>query len=187
VTFYLFGAALSANQKTIARLRNSRLILAGPIVLGLLICGFMAVGPERFLAEDKTVKELIFFSIIPPLSGLLMAAFVMFDGTKDSRPSKLAKPFTKSAYTIYLVHYPIILTGATVLLNFKSPAIVKFALLAISTFVLSYLVDYLIVRRSSIAAFLLNGSRTRTIVTVTRTVGQKTPVIEACTPAPTEP
>lgn len=149
---YLAGVLLGGAQDLIARF--TRDITAPFVVLfGLMLMMAMA---RAFVPLDRASLlelQLVTISFCP----VAMAALILRTTTSMSRANPLVARFSEAAFTIYVVHYPLILLLDIALDPWGLSPYLTYALTVGVTAWLSYHIHFGIVRRSRIAALLING------------------------------
>ena len=71
--------------------------------------------------------------------------------------SALTRLLSDSAYTVYLFHHIIVVTGGTLLIQLPLPVLTKFIIVCITSIGLSLLIHTMLIQRSRVARFLFNG------------------------------
>jgi surface polysaccharide O-acyltransferase-like enzyme len=147
--FFVLGMLLWHNKNLFTLLTDWHLTL--PLLLAAML--LMQMDSKMGLAtRSYSVDQLIrmFYS-------LTLALFVLSLFGLIRRPSRLAGRLSAASYTIYLLHQPLVVLLFGVAKLLALPPLAGFLLICSATGLLSYLVHVLVVERSGLAAFLLNG------------------------------
>jgi len=147
--FFMLGVAVRRNPAILARLTrpDARMFAIGLLAL-LVHCQFRhPVGTVEFLVS-KLSEGLAAL-------GLMQAVIAMLARWLD-RPSAFVDRMVDASFTIYLLHHPIIIALAVLLLPVALPPLLEWALVCAITLTAAYLMHQGI-RRSRLLLMLFNG------------------------------
>ncbi len=156
--FYLLGFLLARSRNLCRAMTRSAY---APIVIlfavgGLYAIWFGAIGatvdPTRRIMIDDLV-EMIGMSVCP------VAASVLILRSAIAMPAvpPLVKRLSAASFTIYILHFPIIVATKIVLLDMAWNPYTKFAIAIASGTVIAYAVHVMLIERFPVMAFLVNG------------------------------
>lgn len=153
---YLFGVLLGGSPALFARL-TERVLPALSIIFALLLARvvFRATTGDEFIDAPHGPLDILTASLCPPAITILILRSAM--GVRETPP--IFRRLAEAALTMYMVHYPIILAIDALLDPLGLDPHLSYVLNVSATAWLSYMTHRLIVRRSGIAAVLLNGAR----------------------------
>jgi glucan biosynthesis protein C len=153
---YLFGLVLAGSPALLRRVTAR----SGP-ALTVLALVFATCLAMRLLPG---AGEALFVSPVSPLTILIAAfcppavtALILGSALQIRETPALFRRIADAAFTIYMLHFPIIMIITMLLDPFKLDPYAAYALTVGLAGWLSYLVHRLVVRRSPFAAMLLNG------------------------------
>lgn len=127
--------------------RNTRLLVPSVITLigSLVVFKTIALNlfynlldPTRnyFLISEQADRLVYYFSSLLAMLSLLYLLIYVFKFFFN-RSNNLVDQLSKSSYTVYIIHMIVLGVAAVLLMNIQLSAIIKYALLIISTFVIS--------------------------------------------------
>lgn len=149
---YFAGVVLGGAPGAFRKLTSS---IAAPLVvlIGLAAMMLIARSSATLDRDDVMQLQLITISFCP----VAMAVLILRSAAAMSRVPPILARFSEAAFTIYIVHYSIILALDDVLDPLRLNHYLSYALTVGGTAWLSYMIHFGLVRRSRIAALLLNG------------------------------
>ncbi len=158
VPLYLFGMALGSSRS----LRSSLLteIRIPVFVVATIACiyvtwrlGFRARLPSDAAASGEAQIRVLIGALCPPAAVLL----VMRSALSIRHSSPWVYQLCDASFTIYVVHYPLILGANLISIYFDSLPLLEYGIEVLAVGITSYGFHMLIVRRSNLIALLLNG------------------------------
>ena len=152
--FYLFGMLLQSSPALQSAVLTPSWLLGGTVVAFYLA--------SRNLWFDNLVASAISESALGAMRAWLSITFISFGQRWISGRNRLSDLFSRSIYTVYILHYGIIYLLVFLLedrVSFQSPSV--YLGLGLTTTVLGLLFHSFIVARSRTLTFLLNGRLTR--------------------------
>ncbi len=146
--YFLLGAYFYLNQRSFDLFINS---------LGFSISGIILYFIFHKNSHETLLNEYI-SEILYTLSAISSVSLIFFIFKKYfNKDLKIIRELSDSSYTVYLVHPPILLLIASLLIKTNMNIYSQFLILSISVWVLSYLCHYLLVKKIKLVRFLLNG------------------------------
>jgi len=146
--FYLFFS--QSLQRSFLSLKNSLVILAAFVVSFYFL-------KDTWIRDEVglwiAIKYLCFYA----MSGLVFwLAKKLFD-----KPSTLVRKVADASYSIYLLHLPLLIIGFHIIPDSISPFL-SFLINSTITFAVSYAIHEIIIKKSLLLLYLLNGKNTST-------------------------
>lgn len=144
---FLLGSLCFKSEVFASRPKSKKLYIFSLCTVWVPIIIYNFFFKDPFTVKSKyifseIVDALIFhFSFVLSLLGLL---FVMINTFRfyGNKTGKIMKELNKSSYGVYIIHVIVLGMIALTLLNTIIPALLKYLLLTISTFVISNLIVY---------------------------------------------
>lgn len=154
--FFFVGWRLERSRSLLARFGNHyKTLLALGLGLSLINAYILNV---YFVGGIVPVYDVLFrLSVAFQSVALVFGAIGLFQ-TKFSAPSALSRYLATSAYWVYLVHNPMVLTLQLLLLQSAVPGLLRFPLVIIIASAASYISYHYLVRNTAIGV-LLNGKK----------------------------
>ena len=129
-----------------------RLTIWGPVCF-LLSIGYLIVVQKALSGPTRELAIAFAFS-----HSFLCLAFVVvlisFARRYWNRPSNIGQRLASNSYNIYLVHLPVVVTFQLLLTSWQGPALVKFAIVAVCSVVLSYEISRRVINKSHLLAVI---------------------------------
>jgi peptidoglycan/LPS O-acetylase OafA/YrhL len=147
-TFFAFGYLLFHNRELLTQLSKRTIFNGTSAVL------YWALGPLILrLPPGSFIMQLWQGLYILNMCGLLFWCAQRFFG----RENRVVRSLSEASYTMYLVHWPIIVILNRILNHDQMPISLVFGLFIVLTAVLSYSFHVYLVRKSDLLMFLMNG------------------------------
>lgn len=151
--FFALGVIL-ARRPELLEMMTRKSWTAG---LAALACSAVSVFAARIPAPSGPIVRFLLF----PVTGVLMAQLLMALARRFANTSNRLVAFgADSAFTVYLLHHPIVLSLGALFLRVQWNPILEWGLIVAIAAVLSS-GAHLVVRGSDAMVFLLNGTRNR--------------------------
>ncbi len=163
--FFMFGAILYCRKDVLERFAAPSLWIL--LIFGGLVAIYLTVPPSDGAAQ----KFLHIYSRITAVwicCALVFFVFKTFFNKRSERFIQLAD----ASYTIYLLHYPLVLALGALLLDYDLPASVKYTLIIGVIFSLTWAAHHFLVLRFRPLRFLVNGVTSPTPKPVTPAVAE---------------
>ena len=115
-------------------------------------------------SSGNTITKVIklFFSTTTSYYSLLLALYILFKFF--NKTNKVLKYLADSSYSIYLLHQPIIVVVSYYYFkNIDSPILISYMCILIVSICVSYLIDFLFIRKTKIGKFLFTGVKSQRI------------------------
>lgn len=133
-------------ERWMSRPMASLSLMAGILVLRKVFAGVVGID---FVWELLDVMAVLWF----------MAALFWFCRKYFNADNGVVRTISDSSYTLYLVHSPILLGFASVLVSLELNLVLKFILLVVATWLASFAIHQYVVERFGVMKLLLNGKR----------------------------
>lgn len=151
--FFLLGVAACRSEALRARLtRFDPLVTATGIAALALHLALWNVEAHWLVVADAAADALSSLFVVQSLLALFARIF--------ARPSANVTRLVDASFTIYLLHHPIVVAGAVLMLGVDLPPLFEWALICGGAFALSY-AAHRVIARSQLALWLFNGMRPR--------------------------
>jgi hypothetical protein len=118
--------------------------------------GSYAAFPELFYGEGRSIWVKVAMTAAKPATAILVTLAIFYSALRVKRVVWPMPQLSRAAYTIYLVHYPILCAAFLATADASNDA-VRFSFLCAVALGASLAVHFGLVERSRSAAFLLNG------------------------------
>lgn len=157
--FYMLGFFLCRAPKVTSRLNNLPVIILGFVLFAISLTYFNLLIANHNRWTDVRLVRLTYHGM-STLTEVFMSVAVISLALRVKSIHRSVSWFSSAAYTVYLVHVPIIFVIAYVTLEINSAVgpYYLYGLLASISLVISYSVHYF-VSRSSLFLFLFNGKK----------------------------
>lgn len=155
---YLFGMALAVSGGLCRRMLAGAKLPAS--VLALAACAYLAwrlaYAPHLSVDEAVVMESQIRFvlaALCPPAAIIL----VMRSALRIRAASAPIRRLCDASFTIYILHYPLLFGMNLLAARYDAPVWIEYAAAILMAGVISYGFHVAVVRRSPLAALLLNG------------------------------
>lgn len=155
---YLFGMALAASRGLRARMLASATLPAS--ILALAACaylgwrlGYAPLMPAGDAAVVESEIRFVISALCPPAAIIL----VMRSAFRLHTASPAIRRLCDASFTIYILHFPLVFGMNLVAARYDAPVVIEYAAAILLAGVISYGFHVAVVRRSPLAALLLNG------------------------------
>ena len=156
--FYLLGFILARSpmlyRAVTASIRTPLIILTA--VGGLYACWFGGMGSRLDPTEQAVLGdliELVGMSLCPPAASVLILRSAVAIRTVPP----IVRRLSDASFTIYILHFPVIIAAKLALLNVAWNPYVEFLIAIVVGSVISYAAHALLVDRYPAISFILNG------------------------------
>jgi len=156
IAFFMAGYVLFYRQDILERLINLAVFNAASVVL---FWSLIMVLQNSFAGRQLLELWRAVYSI--QVCALLFWVARRF----FNQPNAVITTLSDASYTVYLVHWPLMAVAYWLISPTQLPVAVLFLLLVIATAVLSYEVHNVLVSRSHVLSFLMNGRWARPLPT----------------------
>ena len=168
--FYLLGWLIGARPDVAELCLHHRRVLVALVAIGVvgIVAAFWYKGrayvfPYAF--ENALGGGRTFASITKALIGVPATLLILSHAVGVRRVPALLDRLSRSSYTIYLVHLFLLTALSAALGNRGRETMPRYLLLVLVTVAVGHQVHFLLVKRSAVLGFLLNGTgRLRDIV-----------------------
>ncbi len=151
--YFLFGIAMYLSPVLADKIHSMNLV-----VLAFLIAILYGVLGSSLLAGQDGLPFVILTWYVDVLQVWTMSLFVYLCFYKFfSGPSTFLRLISESSYTVYLVHHSLIIFLGAALVHVSLNVHIKFLLLFLVVYAISYVFHRYVVARSNLASYLLNG------------------------------
>lgn len=145
---FLFGAAMWARPDILDWMKQRR-----PLALPMALLG----SSIFVLGAQNGPYEGVLIPIGACMAGFFWAQFLIAEAAaRFDQPSPTIRYLADASFTIYLVHFPIVLALGLALLDVPWNPVVEFGLVTLATFAISFALHE-VIRRSDLLLFLFNG------------------------------
>ncbi len=144
---YAFSKRWFANAHPLGRLTT------WGSVCFLLSIGYLIVVKKALAGPTKELAIAFAFShsfLCLAFVGVLISLALRY----WNRPSAIGQRLASNSYNIYLVHLPIVVAFQLLLASWQGPALVKFAIVAICSVLLSYGISRHVIKKSHLLAVI---------------------------------
>jgi glucan biosynthesis protein C len=164
--FFLIGFVAAGSLRLTRMLQDRRLLITALCLLSVHIL-FFNVYIYEIHASHGFLKAILLLSAAM-VAALLCPAILGLALTTTNRSAILHR-LSKSAYSVYLLHFPIIGFLAYVIRNLEINAFYELFLLFLAGFGVSQLFHELVIEKSPLASLLFNGRIGNLFASVRRT------------------
>lgn len=103
-----------------------------------------------------------FFETIAKYYSLLLVLYILY--TLFNKTNKVLKYLADSSYSIFLLHQPVIVVVSYFFLKYiGSSTLISYICILIISICVSYVIDYLVIRKTKIGKFLFTGVKSKPI------------------------
>ncbi len=153
VIYFLFGIAMYLSPVLADKIQNMNLV-----VLAILIAILYGVLGSSLFDGQEGLAFVVSSWYVDALQVWAMSLFVYVCFYKFfSGPSAFLRLISESSYTVYLVHHSLVIFLGAVLVQMSLNVHLKFIILFLSVYAISYGFHRYVVARSNLASYLLNG------------------------------
>lgn len=154
--FFALGWALENKRELfLSFAHNYKVFIIVGTVLNFVVLSSINSVTDNWFATSGWLKVLLAFQTM-----LLSMGFIGLFTKEFKKPHPFWRYFSDSAYWVYLIHLPIVLTTELLLLNSPVPGILRFPIVILVAIIISFGSYHLFVRYTWIGT-LLNGKRVR--------------------------
>ncbi|TCQ10799.1 acyltransferase family protein [Sphingomonas sp. PP-CC-3A-396] len=156
--FYLLGFLLARSPMLFRAATHSiRMPVIILVCVGIVYAGWfggvrLALDPLRRAIVGDLV-ELIGMAICPPAASVLILRSAI---TIRTIPT-IVRRFADASFTIYILHFPVIIAAKLVLMHIAWNPYVEFSITIVAASAITYAAHFLAVERFPLMSFLLNG------------------------------
>lgn len=145
-------------SKLLFNFTRNRAILSLIIMILAFIPVYLTSSSENLII--MVIRQ--FFTSIAKYYSLLLAMYILYKFFNTT--NKLLKYLADSSYSIYLLHQPVIVIVSYYYLKYTdTSSYISYLCILIASICVTYLIDFLFIRKTKIGRFLFTGVRTKRI------------------------
>ncbi|WP_207485935.1 acyltransferase family protein [Arenibaculum pallidiluteum] len=149
--FFLGGLLLGRLPKAFDR-------LSGPSPLSVLAAA-AAIAAFLLLPDTTSVAGKFAHHALRGIAAWMGCHLVLsFARSVFAAPNATVQRFTAAAFTVYLLHHPIVLAGGLLMLGIGLPPLAEFAAIALVAVAVPFAIHFLLIERYALLRLLFNGA-----------------------------
>jgi peptidoglycan/LPS O-acetylase OafA/YrhL len=151
--FFALGAFVQARRAWLVELVRPRRALL------VLVVALVAMGAATTLGLEQRSYTLMF--VVRQFMRLALALAILGAFRGVTSPPRWVRRLTAAAYTVYVLHAPVVVVLYVVLEPFELGMVATFLILCVVTAIATLAIHERLVARYPLAEFLINGVRPR--------------------------